>query len=482
LRILEYPKLIDNPSYRYQRNGLPLMAWLASRIIGQQYTSPFVYFLVAFGITSFAFGLLVSFLKEHSVHPAWALIWGLYGGVIRPMIHGLPDSTADSFLLICILSVINHQIGCYMVAASLLCLCRESYAAPAFVVWLLTVLNRFDWGRERGYLIRITSTAIPGAVVLGWAFYVAYATKSSLLSGSRSIPWGGLVDWPFFAYVRCNVRTVLTGSLENNFLYSTSCALVLAVVLTIIIRGIKANEIAIAILVHVLLMTMTGWIVWEAGVGYFKNTASVVMIGVMLLPFSNSKWLRFALLLSFAFSLHYLYRNDFRKAVFLPPLENVRLADGNDPNAPEQELSRFQSPDSIVSMEKPCEHRSTLEIVRASEGENTYRGLFFPFHRFPKKVMVKVTNDSVQVWPKSLPGDGAVTLAWQIRNPKGRIVQEGRIAMYKNVEPGDSIELPFRIPSGSWVASKQTVRVGLIQDGDAWFDRDDPSQSLVFEN
>jgi len=249
-----------------------------------------------------------------------------------------------------------------------------------------------------------------------------------------------------------------------------------------VIRRIKESKIAIAITVHVLLMTMTGWIVWEAGVGYFKNTGSVVMIGVMLLPISNSKWLRLALLVSFALSFHYLYRNDFRKALFLPPLEDVRLADGKATNSPETDLTRIQRPSAIVPMEKPCEHMSTLEIVRSNVDEDAYRGLFLPFHRFPKTVMVKVTNNSAQIWPASLPGNGSVTLAWQIRNPKRRIVQEGRIAMYKNVEPGDFIELSFLIPTGSWVASKQTVRVGLVQDGDAWFDRDDPSQSLVFEN
>jgi len=168
--------------------------------------------------------------------------------------------------------------------------------------------------------------------------------------------------------------------------------------------------------------------------------------------------------------------------IFLPPLEEVRHNEEGAGSAAENDPAIHPKPSSIVALPKPCEHASKVELIKTTEAEDPYRGIFRPFHRFPKTVFVRVTNMSTQLWAASLPGDGAVSLAYQVLNGRRRVLQEDRLVLYKNVEPGESIDIEFRIPSGSWLAGKQTVRVALIQDGDAWFDRDDPSQRLEFEN
>ncbi len=468
LKVLEHHLLFDLPSYRYQRNGLPLMAWAAARLVGSKVTTPTVYFAVSFALVGLATGLLVVYLKQNAIHPAWALVWAGYGGVIRPMIHGLPDATADSLFMICIFAVARGTMYQYCLAASLLCLCRESYAAPACVIWFWTLLRRSHWKTSLPHWVQVGLVALPGVCVLGWAAYVAHATQTQFMSGSRSIPWGGLIDWPFFAYIGCNLQNLRQGSIDNNFVYSTSCACVLVVVLVQLFRQRTTSFTCYALLVHAGLMSMTGWIVWEAGVGYFKNTSSVVLLGVLLLPHVNSMVLRWCLAINCVLSVHYLYRNDFHRQPYLPPIAM-------------QSVDSPRFPTACIPMPKPCDKRAKIELISVTHDAKPVRGLMELFHRSPIQLTVRATNLSQQTWPASLSGDGAVTLGLQNQNARGRVRYEQRIPLSSPVEPGASAEIVCWIPRANWLSGKQTIRLAMIQEGDGWFDDADPSQRLTYQ-
>ncbi len=468
LKVLEHRHLFDLPSYRYQRNGLPLMAWVVARLTGSEVTTPEIYFVVSFAIVGVATGLLVVYLQQNGIHPAWALAWAGYGGVIRPMIHGLPDATADSLFLICILAVFRGKMFQYSLAASLLCLCRESYAAPACIIWLWTLFRRSHWQTSWPHWVQVGLVALPGACVLGWAAYVAHATQTPFLSGSRSIPWGGLIDWPFFAYIGCNVQNLKQGSIDNNFVYSTSCACVLMVVIWQLCRHRAASLAGYALLVHAVLMSMTGWIVWEAGVGYFKNTSSIVLLGVLMLPYVNSRTLRWCLAINCVLSVHYLYRNDFHRQPYLPPIAM-------------QSIDSPQFPTACVPIPKPCEKRARVELIRVTHDAKPVRGLMAFFHRSPIQLTLRVTNLGQQTWPASLSGDGAVTLGLQNQNSRGRVRYEQRIPLPSPMAPGASTEIVCWIPGPNWLSGKQTIRLAMIQEGDGWFDDADPSQRLTYQ-
>ncbi len=503
--------LIDNVSYRFQRNALPLLAWSAAQLCGAEYTSPLVYYLTQFLITSAGLGTLVAFLMWRGIHPAWAGVWGFYGGILRPLVHGLPDPTADALFIACIVAASCSRIWLYALFASWLCLCRESYAAPAAAVWVLTVLGRIDWGdcknqlgeRQMGIyqglseykpdaqasapilaytrlrfglvlvrsflplaLVRIVVTATPGIVVLGWAFYVSQQTGTEFLAGSRSIPWGGLIDWPFKAYFDC-LRIDIRGSDENDVIYSTSCAICLFVVGLNVVARVRQQPLLLAVVPHVVLMTMTGSIVWEAGVGFFKNTSSIVLLGIMLLPLRGNWLLRAALIGTFVASLHYHYRADFRHQSFLPPLEQTMAV-----------VSAY-SPGQlkVVPTDLAAVGQSELRMISSRPSSPPYAGRFSYVHRQAKTFVVRVTNTSSVTWPASLPGAAAITCGRMLRD--GEVVlQEDRLPMYKDVAPGQWIDFFVTVPVSNSPTSTKFVRVGLVHDGKSWFYWDDEKQKL----
>jgi hypothetical protein len=455
---IKRPSLFDLVSYRYQRNGLPILAWGFGKITLHSFTTPFIYFATSIGIVSIAFGMLLDYLRNLNRPVWWALAWGFYGGVVRPMIHGLPDAVADSFLLASILAVCRKQVLSYSVYASLLCLCRESYAAPASIVWLFSTLNFYKWDASDTRIRTMFATAMPGIIVVAWAGFVAERTQTSFLSGSRSIPWGGLVDFPFFAYIRSVSEKLGTLKLDRNFFFSTSCAVVLFSVLWRLFQYAHRTPIVIALIVHVVLMTMTGWIVWEAGVGYFKNTSSVILIGVMLLAVHPSRILSCVLAASVGLSILYVIRDDFQKLAFLPPRESQVVTADNS-----------KLPLTVVPLEKPLDTDFQIETAELREPTESYRGLFTFVHRSPRVLTIKITNQSKIRWPATLPGDGALSIAYRVSNRR-RVFHEGRIPMYREVSPGDSIEARIAVPSPALFERKQTVRVSLIQDGYAWLD------------
>ena len=458
--------LIDNVSYRFQRNALPFFAWCAGKLIGAEHTSPRVFFLTQILITSCGFGALVSLLLRRGIHPCWACVWGFYGGVLRPMAHGLPDPTADSLFLACIVAVLLKRIWIYALAGSLVCLCRESYAAPAAALWIFTLTNYVDWGNCKNWWIRAFATAIPGAVVLGWAYYVAHQTNSVLLAGSRSIPWGGLIDWPFHAFYVCMLEDILSSN-ENEVIYATSCAICLVAVGMLVVWKARPQRLSVVLLPHILLMTMTGSIVWEAGVGFFKNTSSIVLIGVLYLPLHGAKLLRLALLFTFAAGLHYHYRADIRHQGFLPPLDITGTVQSPTPNRPQK----------VIPTRSDYVGKSELQLISAQMTSQPYTGIFDWFHRDAKTLIVRVKNTSETVWPASLPGDDAVTCGYILMQGE-MVLHEQRLSMYKDVAPGESIDFSITVPSHQSRKSNKYVRIGLVHDGKEWFFWSDAKQKL----
>lgn len=456
--------LIDSTSYRYQRNGLPLLAWTTAKLSGSKRTTPLIYFVTQIGIVSIGFGFLVAFLKMHQVNPAWACVWGFYGGVLRPMSHGLPDPTADALLLMCCMAVLSRRLWIYAMLGSLLCLCRESYAAPAAAIWLLTLFHKLQWNQRFAWWQRVIATALPGVVVLMWAFYVAHQTQTAVLSGSRSIPWGGLVDWPFKAYLQC-VWADIKSSDEHDAIYATSCAFCLLVVsISVAIKARRSPEL-VALLPHILLMTMTGWIVWEAGVGFFKNTSSVVMLGTLMLAFVPSKTLRIALVFTLLASLHYIYRADIRHQHFLPPLTVSKSVEDE------------KMPKTMVPIDDTFRMACQVDYVSNETNEPTYQGIFRWFHREPRNYTVRITNTSDVLWPASIPGSKVVAVGVQFKKGK-MVLHEERLPLYKDMPPGESIEITFAVPYSPYGSKNRIARVSMIQDSRSWFFKDDESLKL----
>lgn len=455
--------LFDQASYRYQRNGLPILARISSLLVGQKYTSPYVYLITQFAILSVGFGVLVAYLTYFGYRWWWALLWALYAGVLRPLLHGLPDPTADTMLLLSILAAVNQRLVLYSIFASILCLCRESYAAPAAVIWLMTITNWISW-KNHTFATRFLLTAVPGAVVLSWAFYVADQTQTGLLGGSRTVPWGGLIDWPFVAFLSCLKHDISTRNNLETLAATATVACIVAVLVTVIKR-LPVSRISLGIIPHLILMTMTGSIVWGDGTGFFKNASSVLLVGVLLVPLSKSQALRAILMVNFAIGLLYVYNADWRSQAFMPPLRFQLV--GSTQSIP------------VTPTEGNIDYGSKIELIsiKPLEGLPNYQGFFKWCHRDACLLEIKVLNQSQTTWPASAPGAHAISLGVQVID-HGHMSSEARIAIPQEVPPGGSVDLEFVACSSSITDASHFVRVSLVHDNHRWFCTGDDQQKL----
>src|SRR5207245_1256120 len=83
---------IDNPSYRYQRVGMPLLARVVATLCGYSRTPPHLYHVVQLFVTSLGFGVLVWWLAQHQINKWMALCWLGNAGLLMALFNGLPDS------------------------------------------------------------------------------------------------------------------------------------------------------------------------------------------------------------------------------------------------------------------------------------------------------------------------------------------------------------------------------------------------------
>src|SRR5205814_1864536 len=139
---------------------------------GQTFTSAFVYHLVQLAGAAAGFGLLAGWLVAHGKPWWYALGWLAGVGPGYALLYGLPDPVGDAAFVATLIALWHRRLGWYALAATALCLVREGYVVVPFAVWVATVLNRWTWDCPAGYARRFAFTALPGAVVVGWAVYL----------------------------------------------------------------------------------------------------------------------------------------------------------------------------------------------------------------------------------------------------------------------------------------------------------------------
>ncbi|MGH1473528.1 hypothetical protein [Yersinia proxima] len=118
---------IDMPAYRAQRVGIPAIAYLVSRALGQSWTSPTIFFSVNVGLQLIATFIIASFLYSKGLSPWMTMLWATSGATLYTAAFGLIDGSADALLLISLILLSNKKIKGYLILMSLAVLSKESY-------------------------------------------------------------------------------------------------------------------------------------------------------------------------------------------------------------------------------------------------------------------------------------------------------------------------------------------------------------------
>ena len=201
----DVPKHIDAPAYRYQRIGLPLVAWVVSRLTLQDWVSPLTYFLTNLGIVLFATFVASRHFARSGVSAWWAWVWATTVGVQITLLNGLPDASADAFLIASFVYLAQGRRMAYLVCATLAALTRESYVLMPVVVgivglwdlrgaesWRERAIHARAWIRRSGWPV-----LVPVVVFVAWQAYVRWAFGRSPASYT-----GTIVGLPMHAWFR----------------------------------------------------------------------------------------------------------------------------------------------------------------------------------------------------------------------------------------------------------------------------------------
>lgn len=140
---------IDCPPYRYQRIGVPAIAWGATRLMGQTVITPHTYLVVHLLLMLVGLVVLIGWLRERGWSAGWAYAWLLSAGVLNAGLHGLPDPAGDAMFIVCLVSLLRGRVLAYSLSAALLVLIREGYFAIIAPITLLTVFGHLHWSAAR---------------------------------------------------------------------------------------------------------------------------------------------------------------------------------------------------------------------------------------------------------------------------------------------------------------------------------------------
>ncbi len=460
----DLPRGFDNPSYRYQRNGIPLLAWSLAQLRGFEHTPAWWYHLVQMSITSLGVGVLAGWLTARHQSPLYALTWSCSGGLLLALFHGLGDAPADALFALSLLATFTGRLWIYTPTMTLLLLCREGYAAFAAPVFVLSSIGVIRWGGAP-WVSRWLWTGFPGAILLAWTGYVAHALDTPLLAGARACEPRALLDWPFAAFARC-LEARWEASQGDEVVY------LLISVLTLVLIGVKTLWVGrrhpvFACAVPLLVLTsMTGTVMWEHHTGYLKNNGLVLILGVFLLPFARCWWLRVLLLANLSVGLHVAYQwGVVSPSRYSPDLVHYHIRSREPMGEPMHRIKE--------------DFRSSVELIGNPAPTSKPTGsVFTRWYRSLWHYRVRVTNRSQLTWrPDPQLGMNSVNLVYFLVDDTGQKIDEGRIPLPRPVEPGESIELGFAV----WQPAKPgpyALAAAMWQEGNCFFPAKDRGYGL----
>ncbi len=460
-------KHLDEPLYRYQRIGIPLLAGSLATLLGYPLTPTPLYFAIEFAMTAAGFGGLVYWLASREMPPFYALGWLLSAGTLFALWVGTVDSPADSLLIFSILAVFARRLAWYVPLATLMLLTRETYSVYAFSVFIVTAFGKLDWKETRSYFGRLALTALPGAVMLGWTIYLTLHFQMSPLA-ARSNP--GMKDWPFRSMLEfAGFFFQRNDWSELRMLIVTAFSLILVAVVAL--RNFRHLPLALACAVPlVLLNASTGRAIWESSGGSMRLSGSIIILGLFLMSIDKTVLLKFMLVLQMVVGLDvHAAKYLMSSRIFSPSLihEEAGFVGAQAENGRDNVL--INDPRSSVEWINPqrvCRHE--------------YQGPWSPVHREIKVVRVVVTNRGNVAWEPGI-GKHSILVGCRVFNAdQSRVLSHRCTVLGERIAPGETKVLPalleLRQPNRQYV-----VQFSLFQNGAGWFADSDPSFGSRYE-
>lgn len=187
-----YGILLDDPAYRQQRIGLPVLAWVLS--MGRTGSAPFMLVGINLVALSLAVGVCGTLARELGRPPALGLLLLGIAGLVLAFGRDLAEPLVVFFLSLAALSLVRGSVGGAALALTGAVLTREDALLAVAALAVASALQRTKHG---------TAPAVALAVVLPLVSFLAWQTAlwarweriAVLASTDRlALPLGGLFD------------------------------------------------------------------------------------------------------------------------------------------------------------------------------------------------------------------------------------------------------------------------------------------------
>lgn len=445
---------IDNPPYRYQRIGMPLIARIISLIMGKSLTPPLLYNFLQLFIVSLAFFILIRWLRRNSIKQIYAYTWILSIGVINALAYGMPDPVGDAFFIMSIIFALDGELLLYMIVTIFLLLVREGYSLYAAIIFILTIFNKIQW-KCNDLKRKAIFTMIPGIIVVLWMGYVTYRFGITPISATKGY---NLTDFPFMGSLKTFISAIKSGNVKEAIFNEFGVIIILFSIYSIL-KVRKSSCVWYGVLGYVFLMASLGTIVWNDFSGYMKALGSVIAAVIIAMAYNKNKTYKVvASILCIVIVMQGVFYNyKLKKDIMFTKYEQTNFSENtNSPN--NNRLKEFSS--------KIQSDQSAIEV------ENNANWVFKKFLRKIDEVGVTVTNTSNEDWYAN-PQNGlnSISLSYNIYDENGEnILYEGiRTEIGTDILSGQTrnMKMKFNVPYDS---GKYILRISMIQEGVAWFD------------
>ncbi|HTM55638.1 MAG TPA: hypothetical protein VL175_16540 [Pirellulales bacterium] len=459
-------KHIDNVMYRYQRIGMPMLAGGVATLFGFPLTPPLLYHTLNFGLTAVGFGALVYWLLIKGLHPAYALGWLLAVGTIESLWKGLLDAPADAVFALAMIAALSGRLRWYVPLAAFLLLVREVYAVFACPIFVLTLLGRIEWQDVQGYWKRAFLTAVPGGVMLAWTAYLTINFQLSPIKGHTDNP--AVTSYPF--YMMFKYLGIFAKQMNwSEFRLALVPAFTLLLVTMLLVRNFRKLPWPVLATIPFVLMTASlGMAVWEGYGASTRVTGTLLVVGLMIMPFDGSILLRFLLALQAIVGI--AWESDIRflhPALYSPHLLHEESWPAiNPPGSPENPLlNDLRCQVEWLEPEATC--------------RRNYHGVWDWVHREIKPVKVAVTNRSDVFWYGGR-GKHPIWVGCTVIDPSGQRAPRRRVAIIdRSIAPGQTEEFTAYLELTR--PGTYQVEFSLMQEGAGWFADTDPAFGRRYE-
>jgi hypothetical protein len=281
---------LDNPPYRQQRLGYPLIVWLLA--FGHVTWIPWLLVIVNIIAASAMAAFGGAFAKRFGLHALWGVIVPLYPGFVLTFSRDLSEIVAAAFAMGAIWAAASRRnvTAALLLAAAVLT--RETtllLAVALAAVWLVDRMLR----RERR--IGVVMFALPMAAYALWQIVLAAQWGVTPLRA-------GVPDRakPFVEYARFLAAASMRRDHQQR-LYFLESLFLAAVVITIVLvwrRSRAPLEWRLAWLGYLALFSILPHTIWVEDYGFLRIFADVFLVSATLIIPSSTPARWFTLIIS----------------------------------------------------------------------------------------------------------------------------------------------------------------------------------------